>query len=42
MGRIIWEFLSDYAFVILAVVGSLAVVLYAWSKYNSKDRARYK
>jgi hypothetical protein len=42
MGRLIWEFLSDYAFVILATVGAIAVVLYVWSKLNSKDRARYK
>ncbi len=42
MGRVIWEVLSDYGYVILTIIGSLAVVLYAWAKYNSKDRARYK
>ncbi|WP_258365652.1 EYxxD motif small membrane protein [Aneurinibacillus soli] len=42
MDRLSWEVFSDNAYVIIAVVASVAVVVYAWSKFNSKARSRYK
>ncbi|WCN37491.1 EYxxD motif small membrane protein [Aneurinibacillus uraniidurans] len=42
MDRLTWEVFSDNAYVIITVVASIAVVAYAWAKFNSKARSRYK
>lgn len=34
------EWIGDNAFVWLTVLGSVAVVVYLWSKFNQKERGR--
>lgn len=34
------EWIGDNAFVWIAVLGSVAVILYLWAKFNKKERGR--
>lgn len=34
------EWIGDNGFVLVAVLGSIAIIIYLWSKFNQREKSR--
>ncbi|MBP1930079.1 EYxxD motif small membrane protein [Ammoniphilus resinae] len=42
MGPAFWEWIGDHLFTVVGTVGSLAVIVYLWAQFGSRNKGRYK